>query len=345
MSYQAIRDKDSLENKESKESKESSNSFNSSNYSNIKLLPKKDEDPKQSLKSLKDEIEPKYQLSKFYKAPASAVIYSYGLALIHRNDKNNEKPIDDSMQEMSSTLQIGSGKPISVNNTTFQNNCTYYVTVVKRPYTYKFSDFVLNKCTRKRIPKKIFSYMTVEEKKDIMSLNFNMMWFRLNNFVDPHSTAYLKRKNAFEANWVIPDKGESLIKMVQESSGSDSEIDWELPKGRQKVGEKPPEAGIREFIEETGIPRRKFRILDNYHVTYSFIDDGVTYAFVFYLALPRCRNVEPILNLENYQQTKEVAGVKNISMKDVLECESHVRLRGIVLPLYNAAKKIYNGGM
>ena len=174
-------------------------------------------------------------------------------------------------------------------------NSAYQIILIKKPVTYYFCEFILGHYRRKdeQHLKKLFNNMTYHEKCDILSLKFNIMWYRIyksdpekiNN--DRISKYYYKKKTKFETNFLY-DNGKRLRYLISDSKNTETQ--WEVPKGRKieinysiqsdaKVlpdkkiltnkqtatnrneKEEDLNAAIREFTEETRISSNKYDIL------------------------------------------------------------------------------------
>jgi 8-oxo-dGTP pyrophosphatase MutT (NUDIX family) len=131
--------------------------------------------------------------------------------------------------------------------------------------------------------------MTIEEKICIMSLNFNIMWHKL-YLTHPYNKIILKDLNKFEncrtkfEKRFLCDEGKRLLKLIKNTK-SISKL-WEIPKGMASKNESNINAAIREFSEETNIKKNKYKILYNVDpIEYIFIDDNITYKYVYYIAV------------------------------------------------------------
>jgi 8-oxo-dGTP pyrophosphatase MutT (NUDIX family) len=235
-----------------------------------------------------------------------------------------------------------------------QNNA-YQIILIKKPVTYYFCEFILGHYRRKDELhlKKLFNNMTYHEKCDILSLKFNLMWYRIYKSdpekinIDSISKYYYKKKTKFETNFLY-DNGKKLRQLISESKNGDTQ--WEVPKGRKlenklnklenidfdkKYKEEDLNAAIREFTEETRISSNKYNILWHaipYIETYS--EFGITYQNIYYFA-SAIGEWEPSIKFSNNQQISEVASIKWCGKNDI----KYMNLENII---YNRLKNMFD---
>ena len=170
------------------------------------------------------------------------------------------------------------------------------IVLVKKPVTYHFCEFISGRYRKNDEAhlKKLFNNMTFHEKMDILSLKFNLMWYRVyktnpdqvfmpnvNNYLPRQ---YMRKKTKFEASF-LHDGGIRLKRLM--ANTTNAETLWEIPKGRrqEQVSEEYINAAIREFTEETDINAKQYQLLlriPPYIETYS--DFGTTYQNIYYFA-------------------------------------------------------------
>jgi ADP-ribose pyrophosphatase YjhB (NUDIX family) len=159
--------------------------------------------------------------------------------------------------------------------------------------------------------------MTIHEKLTLSTLNFDAC-DRLLGYVylDNSNLDTLKRKDKFDK--MVSDGGKKLMNMIQKSNNNPSQI-WEIPKGRKrnKPGETEYECAIREFREETLLPRDIFKVINNKKFDYTFISDGVTYKYVYYLAYYLGNNPPSGIPWTNKSQSSEVIDMKWLTLEEI----------------------------
>jgi 8-oxo-dGTP pyrophosphatase MutT (NUDIX family) len=204
------------------------------------------------------------------------------------------------------------------------NEGVFETLTIKKRFTYYFYIFVLGKYKNNNIAyiKKLLDKMTYIEKIDILSLNFNILWHKIwlrcpddenthmfiNNqekFSDGKvKTIYWSKRKRYED--LMATNGALIKQMIIQSSNSD--IIWELPKGKQSNNETTLETAIREFYEETNIHEKHYSICYKIPpIKYSFIDDGVNYVYTYYIAyLNKSYNFNENNIKFNYKDTIQV---------------------------------------
>ena len=186
-----------------------------------------------------------------------------------------------------------------------------------------YVDFIRGKYPlyNKKYIQNLVDEMTIQEKNNILTKNFDYLWKNL-WFVDDSIQYRLDEKssrNKFEQikrgiqlNDVDKYDIESLIK---NSKTKWETPEWGFPKGRRNYGEKDIQTGIREWTEETGYPSNSVNIISNilpfdeYFVGSNF----KSYKHKYYLAY-----IKDNFSNDNYQKS-EVSQMKWLSYEDCLK--------------------------
>lgn len=214
-------------------------------------------------------------------------------------------------------------------------NKTEILLVCKR-FTYSYNSFVHSRYNSGDNSALItlFNGMTVDEKLDILSLNFMQIWYRiwLNS---PRNTNYYIAKNKFETTF-LPDGGARLRKLITKSTNANKI--WEIPKGRRRNNESELQCAIREFGEETGIAKKSYRIFPWAKRTYSYVDAGIRYANTYYFAFTK-HNIEPHISFGIQEQIDEISDIKWMSIDEIRYIDETGRLEKFIKPIFNFMKK------
>lgn len=236
------------------------------------------------------------------------------------------------------------------------------ILLIRKRASYAYITFVKGAYGRNNDAEicKLFNNMTVEEKICILSLDFSKIWY-FSYLIHPHKlqskelSKYEGYKTKFEKRFLI-DGGQRLQRLMRRSRNID--LIWEIPKGMMNKAESPIQSAIREFYEETGIKKSKYRILWGVKpIEHIFSDEGVTYRYVYYIAemldhrfvpmvdpvapiytipAPRTSNVVnhptsiaantrgwPIANATNIRQTTSVVAACNQPRNGISSLDSH----------------------
>ena len=201
------------------------------------------------------------------------------------------------------------------------------VLLIKKRYTYAFFEFVFSKYRKYDDAKlrKLFNQMSIQEKMEILRLDFDRLWCKiLVEIPDPPSSyisknkncswnIYLCKKRKFDYNFIIPDKGKRLRKLINDTISIDSI--WEIPKGRPMHNEKPINTAIREFMEETNISINDYHLLMHIKpLVESYTVNRCHYKHTYFIAVANSFDWEPELNFSSYEQMKEVENIQWISL-------------------------------
>lgn len=229
-----------------------------------------------------------------------------------------------------------------------RKNQQYELIMVKKSVTYHFCAFVFGLYLKNNdaILTRLFNNMTYHEKIDILSLNFENLWYRIMKKRPDASNMQMYLKKASKFNIFLKDGGQRLRRLLTSSTNADELL--EFPKGRknEQKQEMDLDAAIREFVEETGIPETKIKVMMHvlpYIETYT--DFGVTYQSVYYFA-EAIEDFEPEVRFYDKQQINEISAVKWMAKNDLkhlkLDATTYKRLMKCfdkVIRKYKKAKK------
>lgn len=210
--------------------------------------------------------------------------------------------------------------------------------MVCKRYTYAYYMFVHGKYNPSNNSEMIkwFSGMTIDEKHDIMSLNFMQMWYRiwLNNTT--RNSNYFSAKSKFEGTFAI-DGGARLHRLISKSTNA-GKI-WAIPKGRKKNrAEHNINCAVREFYEETRISKGSYKLWVDRSRSYSYIDDGIKYTNQYYLAFTK-HNIEPRIDFSAKEQIEEVSDIRWMDIEEIRRVDETGRLAPFIKPIFNFIKK------
>lgn len=219
------------------------------------------------------------------------------------------------------------------------------VLLVQKRYSYAYSQFAfgdwgpiktegLAACV-----KPLLAAMTIEEKLQILSLDFDKIWYRI-WLRDYKPKSYFIVKQKFDKYFINEDGGAALKKWLSDAPHG-GEI-WEIPKGRRNRGESEINAAVREFREETLISKEFYQLLIGLKVRDSVTDDGITYVSTYHIALVD-KGFEPRISVCS-SQINEIIDIKWCSVNDVLLLKNERLLRS-VRSIFKIVKKYLKGKM
>ncbi len=217
------------------------------------------------------------------------------------------------------------------------NNGRPEILLICKRFTYSFNMFVHGRYNSEDNSALItlLSGMTVDEKHDLLSLNFVLIWYRVWLNSPQKTFNYLTAKNKFE-NTFVADNGARLRKLIAKSHHSDKI--WEIPKGRKKNKLEPDiNCAIREFQEETGIARKNYKIFPSATRTYSHVDSGTRYINTYFIAFMR-NHIEPKINFALQDQVDEIGDIRWMNLEDIKYVDTAKRLTNFVKPIFNYVK-------
>lgn len=248
----------------------------------------------------------------------------------------------------------------------------YEVLMVRKRYTYGFASFVFgqyNKRDEKHIVD-LLNLMTNQEKLDILSLNFDLMWWRVwcdlpnqkknsnnNNWTDIYKKKtmfnyirspigsktkydlYLKKKAKFECTFVSNTK---LLEKLIKRSTSGSELLWEIPKGRTENDENKLDCALREFTEETGICSSAVKILPDVNPFFDiFTHMGQKYNSYYYVGIIT-QDIEPKISFNIISQLIEIDDIKWVSLDELKFILKNKIIHGHLKKIFKIVKNRYS---
>jgi 8-oxo-dGTP pyrophosphatase MutT (NUDIX family) len=187
------------------------------------------------------------------------------------------------------------------------------ILLIQKRYTYAYCEFVHGQYSLEESSNDLrnkFSLMTIEEKLDILTMDFDHIWFRV--WLDSSKiSAYFTSKVKFDT--LIADGGIRLRKLIEKSKSIN--LIWEIPKGMKKRSETDLNAAVREFEEETNISKSMYKIFPDVKIKYRYTD-VINYNVQYYIALTK-KNIVPEINFQSKEQLKEISAIRWASIEDV----------------------------
>jgi len=198
--------------------------------------------------------------------------------------------------------------PVNVDTTS--------VLMVRRKDSLSFAEFMRGKydVNDEAYIGRLFSNMTLVEQATIVSNPFDTVWKQL--WGDDKSSAdYLISKEKFE----LLDKTRIMVNYLS----TYIEPEWGFPKGKRVRGESDLDCAIREFTEETNIPRDSYVVMKNIVFEETFMGlNNIRYRHVYFLAV--LKNPE-LVNLNQKFTTMQRREISAVAWKTFNECEALIR--------------------
>jgi len=165
----------------------------------------------------------------------------------------------------------------------------------------------------------LLNKMTVDEKVTIKSLNFHIIWYKYclekYNNNQRSNNIFNKLKTKFYNNFMV-DNGKRLLYLIDKSYSQT--LLWELPKGHKDNKEFEVNAAIREFYEETSIPKYKYKIMFSIQpIIHTFIDNNVKYVCKYFVAKMLDKNYVPQIKMNVKSMINETSDIKFLNIYDI----------------------------
>lgn len=181
-----------------------------------------------------------------------------------------------------------------------------YVEFIRGKYEVSSTDYI----------RTLISNMTVSEQQSICSQSFETLWTKLwgagrDNFGAEFDIA-LDKYNRMDRE-----------KIVAEVPSVYSDPEWGFPKGRRMRGESDMDCAVREFFEETNIPREAYGICEDMTFTEVFKGtNDVLYKHVYYIGLLHNSRLINLKQKLTQTQRREISAVE---WKTMSECKKVTR--------------------
>jgi 8-oxo-dGTP pyrophosphatase MutT (NUDIX family) len=189
-----------------------------------------------------------------------------------------------------------------------------------------FAEFMRGKYETDNIPyvSTLVKNMTLKEQAAIASDSFETLWRQM--WGDDRMTSdYVQSREKFNTL--------DRVSLMRNNISEYTEPEWGFPKGRRMRGESDLACAIREFDEETNIPRDAFVVLKNMILTETFMGlNNVQYKHVYFVALLKDSNLHVLNQKLTPVQRREISGIgwKTFPEAEALVRPHHVERRGML---------------
>jgi len=188
--------------------------------------------------------------------------------------------------------------------------------MIRRKDSMSFAEFMRGKYDPADLDYvgRLIGNMTISEQRLLTETPIEDIWKSL--WGDDHSNGDLAVSKARFAQLDWPT-------LVANHPSAYEEPEWGFPKGRRIRGESDVECAIREFGEETNIPRDAYVVLKNIRLEETFEGlNGITYRHIYFVALIQHPEMVDLAQRFTPMQRREISG---IAWKTFDECSALVR--------------------
>lgn len=200
------------------------------------------------------------------------------------------------------------------------------VLMIRRKDSMSFAEFMRGKYDINDIPyvSTLIKNMTLKEQAAVACESFETLWRQL--WGDDRTTSdYVQSREKFN----LLDR----VGLMRNNLSEYTEPEWGFPKGRRMRGETDLACAIREFDEETNIPRESFVVLKNIALSETFVGlNNVQYKHVYFVALLKRPDLVNLNQKFTPMQRREISGIawKTFSEIESLIRPHHVERHGMI---------------
>jgi len=198
------------------------------------------------------------------------------------------------------------------------------ILMVRRKGSMAFTEFLRGKYDVDNILyiKNLLTNMTKAEHTFLTTMTFDELWtLHWGVGRDHHSKEFEVSKEKFD---------KLVMSELVEGLDSYDETEWGFPKGRRTPRESDIDCAIREFSEETNIPRESYVICKNLLLTETFTGtNGIPYRHDYFVAMLRDPDSIDLQQALTSTQKKEVSAIE---WKTIEECKIITRPHYIQRP-------------
>ena len=200
------------------------------------------------------------------------------------------------------------------------------VLMIRRKDSMSFAEFLRGRYDPTDIPyvSTLVKNMTLKEQALVASEPFEMLW-KLLWGDDRNSADFGPSRERFNQ---LDRKA-----LMRDNLSEYTEPEWGFPKGRRMRGETDLACAVREFNEETNIPREAYVALKNMVLeeTYTGLNN-VRYRHIYFVALLRKPELVAITQKFTPMQRREISGIawKSFEETEALVRPHHVERRGMI---------------
>ncbi len=214
----------------------------------------------------------------------------------------------------------------SIGIIVFNNKDNLKYLMIRRKDSLGYVDFMRGKYPlfNKRYLLNIINEMTVNEKHNLLSKDFDTLWQELwgehigIQYRGEEKTSK-EKFNSLKAGITLKNITYNLESLIEESEYKWEEPEWGFPKGRRNYQEKDLTCALREFEEETGCNKNNLKVIYNIiPIEELFTGSNYkSYKHKYFIAYMDDNNIK----LDNYQKSE----VSKIEWKSFDDCIKYIR--------------------
>ena len=204
--------------------------------------------------------------------------------------------------------------------------------MIRRKDSFGYIDFIRGKYMQNNLEhlQIMFDEMSIDEREKLKKYDFDTLWrmmwgikdsTQLTNQYKGEEFASHKKYEALKNGVPIGKNGETITldMLINNATTKWSETEWEFPKGRRNFKEKDLDCALREFEEETGLPKKTIKVIENLIPFEEMFlgSNHKSYKHKYFIGY--IENIED--NLNNYQPSE----VSKIEWKTLDECLNSIR--------------------
>ena len=193
---------------------------------------------------------------------------------------------------------------------------TTQILMIRRKDSMSFAEFMRGKYDPKNTEyvSTLVKNMTLKEQAMIATESFETLWKALWGDDRSSSDFVASRERFYSLN---------RVSLMRDNLSEYTEPEWGFPKGRRMRGENDVSCAVREFGEETNIPREAYVILNNIGFEETFTGlNGIRYRHVYFMALLKNPELVDLKQKFTVMQRREISG---IAWKSIDEVRSLIR--------------------
>jgi 8-oxo-dGTP pyrophosphatase MutT (NUDIX family) len=200
------------------------------------------------------------------------------------------------------------------------------VLMIRRKDSMSFAEFLRGKYDPTNIPyvSTLVKNMTLKEQVAIATESFETLWKNLWGDDRSSSDFQTSKERFYQLD---------RMALMRDNLSEYTEPEWGFPKGRRMRGETDLACAVREFNEETNVPREAYVLLNNILLEETFTGlNGVRYKHIYYVALLIHPELINLTQKFTPMQRREISGLawKTLREADSLIRPHHVERRAML---------------